>query len=323
MSNQTEKKLLWLDCDPGHDDAMAIYMAAYSEKVELIGISTVYGNNTLEKVTNNALKILRMGGIYGIPVYKGMAKPLTRKVTTAESIHGDSGLDGCVLPDTDQKAITEDVLHQIYLKIKSLPKKIHFVATGCLTNLALLLSTFPDFKDYIEQISLMGGAIGIGNWFPCSEFNIGIDPEASKIIFTSGLPLTMVPIELTHQVSITEDIFDKLKAMKTHFGENIVGLMTFFKHTYKTVFGLDLVPLHDPCAVYYVINPDAFTVKFLNVVIETNSEYCDGRTVVDEYKTTGRKPNTNVAVGLDLNAFWEEMLSALHKCNKNTPINNQ
>lgn len=201
-----------------------------------------------------------MIGIKNIPVYKGASKPLVRKIHIAEDIHGETGLNGCDLPETDQKPITEEVFLKIYQIFKNSPRKIHFVPTGSLTNLATLLKGFPEIKDKIASVSLMGGAIGIGNWRPHAEFNILIDPEAADIVlsFASEIQITVSTIELTHTVFVNDEVINELLSWKSQFGKNIVGLMNFFKSTYKKVFGFELAPLHDPVALYYVINPSAY-----------------------------------------------------------------
>ncbi|KAL4430526.1 hypothetical protein ABPG74_005451 [Tetrahymena malaccensis] len=315
-----DKKLVWLDCDPGADDAMAIFLAAYSDKVKLLGISTVHGNSSIEKVTNNALKVLKMGGVQGIPVYRGLEQAIVRRDKINIQFHGESGIDGCVLPDTEQEAIQDDVFHKIYHTLKNQSQKVHFVATGAYSNLAILLTIYPDVKNYIEQISLMGGAVFLGNQTPAAEFNIMSDPEAAQIVFQSGLRITLAPIDLTHKVGVTQEIIQKIELYKSEFGKNVIGFLTYYMGRYKQRYGWDYAPLHDPVSVFYIINPDAFSTKYRNVEIDTVSPLCLGRTIVDEYSVTGRQPNCYVAYEINKELFWQEMLSALDQANKNSPM---
>ncbi|KAL4438606.1 hypothetical protein ABPG74_015504 [Tetrahymena malaccensis] len=320
MDNQTEPKLVWLDCDPGTDDAIAIFLAASSPKLKLLGISTVQGNTHVENSTKNALSLLHIAGIQGIDVYRGQENSLTRGKFCSDDFHGSNGMAGMVLPTSSQKEIRDDVFNKIYSILKSQGKKIHFIATGALTNLAILLTIYPDIKQYIEQISIMGGSITLGNSTPAAEFNIQMDPEAAKIVFDAQIPLAMCPLDLTLKVKVDENIVSKIQQLKSKFSECVVKFLQFYLQSYKKTFNFDYAPLHDPCAVYYVVNPGAFKTKFKNVVIETKSEYCDGRTVVDEYGTTGRKPNCTICYDMDQEQFWSEMMSALAQCNQNSPL---
>jgi inosine-uridine nucleoside N-ribohydrolase len=201
------KKMVWLDCDPGNDDMLAIVMAALSEELELIGISTSAGNSIIQNTTQNALDILYEIGRADIPVVKGSATPLCRKLESAAEYHGELGLEGAVLERSPFQAISDNPFLYLYNAIMGQSDKVEFVVTGAMTNLALLLRTFPDVKQQLSGVTLMGGAIGQGNWSPAAEFNMAVDPEAARMVFKEGLPITMVPLEVTHTVMATEDIF--------------------------------------------------------------------------------------------------------------------
>ncbi|KAL4513671.1 hypothetical protein Ndes2526B_g05026 [Nannochloris sp. 'desiccata'] len=320
---------LWLDCDPGHDDALAIILAGYNPKVDLIGISTVAGNQSLDKVTDNALRVLSSSGLdrhCHIPVVAGQNKPLMRPPLHCPQIHGESGLDGPyggpVLPPSSRTAtpgkavlIMFDAIQKRYKSDigGSNKRKVQLVATGALTNVALLLILFSEVIDMIE-IVLMGGALGIGNTGPVVEFNIQTDPEAARVVFESGAQVTMVPLEVTHTALATPEVLERIHNIHPGghpFLELIAALLLFFAETYKRVFKFEHPPLHDPCAVAYVIAPELFTVEKLRVDIETQSELSAGQTVVDLWGSSGKSPNANVCMHLNVDKFWDLMIDAI------------
>eukprot|EP01022_Parablepharisma_sp_SALTPOND_P021915 TRINITY_DN437_c0_g1_i2.p1 TRINITY_DN437_c0_g1~~TRINITY_DN437_c0_g1_i2.p1 ORF type:complete len:435 (+),score=21.88 TRINITY_DN437_c0_g1_i2:1605-2909(+) len=307
---------IWLDCDPGHDDAMAIILASYSPHINLLGISTVCGNQTVDKTTINALRTLELAGISGIQVVKGSNEGLCRPSRACPEIHGGTGLGGADLPDPVQKPVPENAILRMYKAITEYPEKVALLGTAQLTNLALLLKVFPEVKKNISQIVVMGGAIGLGNMRPAAEWNIEGDPEAASVVFNSGLKVVMIPIELTHTVLVTKNIFDTLKGYNAKFGDIIVQLLSFFANTYDKIFKMPDPPLHDPCTVAYVINPGIFNTEFMHVEVETGSRCCDGRTNCDIYGMTGQPKNVHVALKVDTEKFWEMMLDALGKANE-------
>ena len=201
------------------------------------------------------------------------------------------------------------------------PDPVTLVCTGSLTNAATLLSVFPETKTKIEKIVSMGGAMGMGNTSPVAEWNIEIDPEAAKAVYGAGIPFYQVPLNVTHTALVTPEIIERIAEMKTPFADLVVDLMMFFAETYKDVFEFDCPPLHDPLAVAYVICPELFKTKLMNVEIETNSSFCDGCTVCDYYGTTGRPKNATVCLQVDVPQFWELMISSLAKANENSPLN--
>ena len=300
-----------LDCDPGHDDAMAILLAAASPELELVAITTVAGNQTLEKTTLNARRVCGVAGILDVPIAAGCDRPLVRELLLAEDIHGASGLDGV---DWDEPTVPLDPRHGVDLIIEAAsagPGPLTIVAVGPLTNVATALRRDPDLAGRVERIAVMGGAIGLGNTTPSAEFNIHVDPEAADEVFRAGIPITLVPLEVTHRALATDSVLGRIAALETPVARMSVALMRFFAETYLRVFGFEAPAVHDPCAVAAVIDPAVVPSRRMNVAIDTESSLSLGRTVCDVYAKTGRAPNADVGIGLDVDAFWDLMLAAL------------
>jgi inosine-uridine nucleoside N-ribohydrolase len=301
-----------LDCDPGHDDAMAILLAAASPALELQAITTVAGNQTLDKVTLNARRVCSVAGIDGVPIAAGCDRPLTRERIVAGDIHGSSGLDGV---DWDEPVVGLDARHAVDLITELAAaddrRPLTIVAVGPLTNVATALRDAPQIAARIDRISIMGGAIGLGNRTPSAEFNIYVDPEAAEIVFASGVPITLVPLEVTHQAVATDAVLARIAGLDTPVARMSVALLRFFADTYERVFGFAAPAVHDPCAVAAVIDPSLVPARHVNVAIDTVSELSLGRTVCDVYGTTGRPPNADVGMALDVDRFWTLMLGAL------------
>lgn len=308
----SDRRRVLLDCDPGHDDAMAILLAAASPAIELEAITTVAGNQTLDKVTLNARRVCSVAGIDRVPIAAGCAAPLRRERIVAGEIHGESGLDGV---DWDEPRLALDsrdaVDLLVELALRDDPRPLTVVAVGPLTNLATALLREPAIVDHVDRISIMGGAIGLGNWTPSAEFNIYADPEAADVVIRSGIPITLVPLEATHQALATEPVLARIAALDTPVARMSDALLRYFAETYERVFGFEAPAVHDPCAVAVVIDPSIVHARPMNVAIDLGSELSLGRTVCDVYGTTGRPPNADVATGLDADRFWELMLAAL------------
>ena len=328
-----KKKRVWLDCDPGHDDAMAIILAAgpsHLYSVNLIGVSTVCGNQTVEKTTDNALRILNLINRNDVPVYRGADKPLTRPKRNCPEIHGESGIDGPDIPGAPRGAHpTPAVVAMAEALLSGDPAdKPTLVATGALTNVALLFSVYPEVIDRLSELVIMGGAYqGLGNTGPTAEFNIQCDPEAAHIVFEAGLKsLVMVPLEVTHTVLVTPKIREGFKDSRLFKGLRLRllldELMHFFEESYKKVFGFEHPPLHDPVAVFYVIGPHYFKTKRMRVDIDCG-QLCAGTTVCDHYGMSGKEPNVTVCTEVDVEAFWKHMLAAVWQADKVSPINNE
>ena len=288
-----------LDCDPGHDDAIAILLALASPEVELRGIVTVAGNQTVDKTTRNALKVLELAGRPDIPVVRGADRPLLRTLRTAPNVHGESGLDGPDLPEPATPESTDDPADW-------LEPGVVLVATGPLTNVAGLVERGVS----IERIVWMGGAIAEGNVTPAAEFNAFVDPEAAAAVFASGIPITMVGLDVTHKALFTRAHADRLRGAGK-VGRAVAELSDFFQRFHEQRYGFDGSPIHDAMAVAEVIDPTLMETVHCNVEIETASQHCDGRTVVDRWLVTDRPRNARVGVDVDAARFLELLVVRL------------
>jgi inosine-uridine nucleoside N-ribohydrolase len=293
-----------LDCDPGHDDAIAILLAAgRPEAVDLRAVTTVAGNAELEKVTLNARRVMTLAGLHDVPVAAGAAGPRNGELMTALDVHGETGLDGAQLPEP---VVELDPRGAVELMAARGPATV--VATGPLTNVAALLERAPDS---IEDIVWMGGSTERGNTRPYAEFNALVDPEAAELVFTSGVPLTMVGLNLTHQARATAEVVERLRALGTPVSEAMIGWLSFFADTYREVFGFGGPPVHDPCALAFVIDPSLVRCEEVFVAIETEGRWTRGATVVDLHGRLGRPPNARVAMDLDVARFWDLVVGAV------------
>ncbi len=313
------KKIL-MDCDPGHDDMVAIMLAAASDEIDLLGITTVAGNQIGEKTFRNALRILTLINRKDIPVARGFDGPLVRKLVVAPEIHGVSGLDGADLPEPAVKPLK---VHAVDFIIETLRKSsggIYLVPTGPLTNVAVALLKAPDIKEKIERIVLMGGAVFDSNTTPAAEFNIYVDPEAAKIVFESGVPITMVGLDVTDKAIFNFDDIEKLRQFNGKVSRVVAPLLKFFGNANKEIYGFNGAPLHDALAVSVLINPDVVKTRFLHVDIETKGEFTRGETVADVYGITGKAPNADVALELNLPLFNEIVFSHIKKLDESLEI---
>lgn len=318
---QSSRTPVWLDCDPGHDDTMAIILAAYSPHLKLLGISTTHGNASVDHTTNNACKFVHAAGIEDVPILKGASGALCpqKSEQMSEKIHGDDGLgtkNGEKLPETTIEPLKTNCYVYISDVILKSPEKVKIIATGNLSNVAILLKAFPEVKANISAIVFMGGAINFGNVTPAAEANIFNDPDAADIVCNSGLEVVMVPLDVTHTVLVDTEIIREIEALDTKFAKLCVGIMQFFADAYKNVYGFEHPPLHDPCAVAYCIAPEIFEVKHCYTKIERVAESSNkGRTVCDMYGVTGKEKNVHVTTKIDVPKFWEMMMTALKVAN--------
>jgi inosine-uridine nucleoside N-ribohydrolase len=300
-----------LDCDPGHDDAIAILLAAHSPAVTLEAITTVAGNQTVEKTARNALRVCSLAGIRDVPIAAGMTRPLVRELRVAADIHGSSGLDGPTLPEPDLALAPPHAVDLLIEKLLGSDGDITLVATAPLTNIATALRREPWIIPKIQEIVLMGGAIGVGNTTPAAEFNIYVDPEAAHAVFTCGRPITMIGLDVTHQAQATSAVRERIRALGTPVAQLVDGLLEFFADTYLQVFGFPAPPVHDPCAVARVIDPTLLRAKPMRVDIELRGEHTTGRTVCDLYGSTGQPANAEVGLELDVPRFWDLLIDTL------------
>ncbi len=305
------KHKIILDCDPGHDDALAILLAAHHPAIDLLAITTVAGNQSVEKTALNARKVCSLANIRHVPIAQGMERPLVRPAHHAANIHGVSGLDGPHLPDPDIGLTSQHAVDLIIDLLMHSDGDVTLVATGPLTNIASALRREPAIIPRIKAISLMGGAIGLGNTTPAAEFNIWCDPEAAAIVFACGRPITMVPLEVTHQALATDEILQRLRSSGRTVASVAADLLTFFAETYLRVFGFPSPPLHDPCAVAAVVEPDILRSHSMHVAIETTGKWTAGRTVCDVYGQLGMEANAHVGYAIDVPRFWEMLISIL------------
>src|SRR6266568_7179758 len=305
------KHKIILDCDPGHDDAIAILLAAHHPEIDLLAITTVAGNQSVEKTTRNALKVCSLANIRHIPIAMGMDRPLVRPAKHAPDIHGESGMDGPHIPEPD---IELDPRHAVDLLIELLLSSdgdVTLVPTGPLTNIATAMRREPAIIPRIKAISLMVGAIGLGNTTPAAEFNIWCDPEAAAVVFGCGRPITMVPLEVTHQALATDDILHRLRGSGRTVANVVADLLVLFAETYQHVFGFSSPPVHDPCAVAAIIEPDILRTYTMHVEIETIGQWTAGRTVCDVYGQWGVAANAHVGYSIDVPRFWEMVIDTL------------
>ncbi|HEY4431133.1 Pyrimidine-specific ribonucleoside hydrolase RihA [compost metagenome] len=300
-----------IDCDPGHDDAIAILLAlANPEKLDLRGITTVGGNQILDKITENALKVISFVNA-DIPVAKGAAGPLFGKLVTGEEAHGESGMDGPLLPPSKFRPVEQGAVEFMLDIIRSSEEKITLVPMAPLTNIALLITAYPEIKERIEKISLMGGGISYGNVTSTAEFNIYVDPEAARIVFESGIPITMSGLDVTDKAAIFEDEILALKERGPV--STMVGELLDFYSIYGKKMGYVGSALHDPCAVAWLLHPELFESEHLYVTVETEGKLTRGMTVADKRKKMDRPANVEVLVGVDREAFMKLIFDSLAK----------
>ncbi|MFM5016216.1 pyrimidine-specific ribonucleoside hydrolase RihA [Aeromonas veronii] len=301
-----------LDCDPGHDDAIALILALASPELKVLAVTTSAGNQTPDKTLNNALRILTLLGRDDIPVAAGAPKPLARELIIADNVHGESGLDGPKLPDP---AFAPQAMTGIELMAKCLresPQPVTLVPTGPLTNIALLLAAHPELKGKIARIVLMGGAAGAGNWTPAAEFNIYVDPEAADMVFKSGIPITMCGLDVTHEAQVMDEDIERVRAITNPVAQCVAGLLDFFMIYHRDPkWGFAGAPLHDPCTIAWLLAPELFHGVECRVDIETRGEHTVGMTVVDRYGLTGKPANALVLLGLDRPGFIDLLVTRL------------
>jgi inosine-uridine nucleoside N-ribohydrolase len=291
-----------LDCDPGHDDAIALLLALASPEVELVGVTTVHGNQTLEKTTVNALKVLEFVGRTEVPVARGAERPIRREPFVAEYVHGESGMDGPSLPAPTTSPVARHAVDFIAETVLASEEPITLVPTGPLTNIGLFLALHPDAAQRAERIVLMGGAIGEGNVTPAAEFNIWVDPEAADRVFTSGLDVTMIGLDVTHQAIFGPGPTAELKAAG-RVGAMVAELLQFYGRFHKQSYGWDGSPIHDAVAMAHAFHPGIVETVHTGVRVDCGGELGRGRTNVDRRGRVGWEPNAHVAVGIDAEAF--------------------
>jgi purine nucleosidase len=306
-----------IDTDPGQDDAVAILLALASPEIEVLGIIAVAGNVPLHLTATNTRKICELAGRPDVKVFAGAEKPLVRALVTAEYVHGKTGLDGPDLPDPTMPLQSQHAVDFIVETVRrEAAGSVTLCPLGPLTNIALALAKAPDIADRIGEIVLMGGGcFEGGNVTPVAEFNIFVDPQAADAVFQSGIKLTMVPLDCTHQALTTRQRVEAFRALGTPVGLATAQLLDFYERFDEQKYGTDGGPLHDPCVIAYVLKPELFHGRHINVMIETHSELTMGQTVCDWWGVSGRPKNCFMLRGLDADGFFSlliERIGRLH-----------
>lgn len=303
------KQKILLDSDPGHDDAIAILLASYSERLDLIGVTTCSGNQTIEKTSRNALNLLNYFDRYDVPIAKGHPTPIKREPRICAEIHGETGLDGFIFPKYEDRFEKEEAC--VFLINKLLENNdVVVVTTGPMTNLGLAIRKNPEIKSHIKEIVFMGGSTNEGNITKAAEFNILVDPEAADICVNSGIPLRMLGLNVTRKILVREEIIKKAEKISTKGSELFVKLMKVFNKNQHDFFGLEAGPLHDPATIAALLDSSAFKWEKMNVKVDTSFTEEAGRTLCLEKEPK----NVMVAVDVDLEKYWRIIFEHLRKC---------
>ena len=293
-----------IDTDPGQDDAVAILLALASPELEVLGITAVAGNVPLALTEKNARKVCELAGRPDVPVFAGAVRPLMRPLVTAEYVHGKTGLDG---PDLPEPTMPLQDRHAVDFLIDTLSRrKVTLCALGPLTNLAMAFNRAPQIVSNVAEIVLMGGGLFEGgNTTPAAEFNIFVDPHAADVVFRCGAPITVMPLDLTHQALTTRARVARFRALGTRVGGAVADLLDFFERFDEEKYGTDGGPLHDPNVIAYLLRPDLYRGRHVNVEIETGSERTMGMTVADYWRVTGRTANATWMRHVDADGFFD------------------
>jgi len=301
-----------IDCDPGHDDAIALVLALASPELDVKAVTSSAGNQTPDKTLRNVLRMLTLLKRPDIPVAGGALKPLMRELIIADNVHGESGLDGPALPEPGFAAQSCTAVELMANILRDSVEPVTIGATGRQTNVALLLNSHPELHAKIERIVIMGGAMVLGNWQPAVEFNIYVDPEAAEIVFQSGLPVVMAGLDVTHKAQIHVEDIERFRRIGNPISTIVAELLDFFLEYHKDEkWGFVGAPLHDPCTIAWLLKPEMFTTVERWVGVETQGKYTQGMTVVDFYNLTGKQPNATVMLDVDRQAFVDLLAERL------------
>jgi len=303
-----------MDCDPGHDDAIALILAFACDKLDVKAVTVTGGNQTLPKVLRNAKRVLSFIGKRP-PLAAGAEKPMFRELEVAAAVHGETGLDGPTLPETDYREEPVPAVELLRRTIMESPEPITLIPTGPLTNIGLLFSAFPEVKKNIARISLMGGSIlAGGNWSAAAEFNILVDPEAADIVFSSGLPITMAGLDVTQRAVIHKDEIEILRGFGGKVPVLAAEILDFYSK-WDAAIGFHGTPLHDPCAVAWLVVPELFSSRDYHVRIETRGKHTLGMTMADLRSWTKEKPNVTVLMDVKREEFIKLIFDACRSYN--------
>jgi len=309
-----ERRPVLLDCDPGHDDAIALLLALGRPEWEVESVSIVAGNTVLDNAVRAALQVLTVAGRTDVPVRAGSADPLARPLRTAAHVHGESGIEGPALPEPAavvQPGHAVDWLAARLAAARDDQQPVELCATGPLTNIGAVLRRDPTLARGISRLVLMGGAVTEGNVTPAAEFNIWVDPEAAAIVFDADCEVTMIGLDVTHRAILPTARFHELRDIGTPVGRLAADLCDFFLRFHRSTYGFDGVPIHDAVAVAALLDPTLVETRLLRVDVETSSQHCDGRTVVDLWSVTGREPNVHVGFDIDRERFLDLMITSI------------
>jgi purine nucleosidase len=302
----TSARKIIIDTDPGQDDAVAILLALASPELDVLGLTAVAGNVPLPLTQKNSRIICELVGRTDIPVFSGCEEPLSRRLVTAEHVHGKTGLDGPQLADPTMKLQKKHGVDFIIETLRSEPiGTVTLCPLGPLTNIATAFQKAPDIVERVQEIVLMGGAyFQVGNITPAAEFNIYVDPEAADIVLSAGVPLVMMPLDVTHKALTNRGRVEAFRELGNDAGRMVAEWTDFFERFDKEKYGSEGAPLHDPCVIAYLIKPELFSGRYVNVVVETQSELTMGMTVADWWRVTDREPNAMFMGDLDAQGFF-------------------
>ncbi|MBD2260084.1 nucleoside hydrolase [Pseudanabaena sp. FACHB-2040] len=305
---------LIIDCDPGVDDAIALLLALASpEALNLLGITTVAGNVPLSLTQQNALKICELAGRPEVPIFAGCPRPLLRPLLTAEHVHGTTGLEGVTFPNPSMSLQSQHGVAFLMERLTQTERPITLATLGPLTNIAVALIQEPAIANQIERIVVMGGAITQGNVTPAAEFNIYVDPHAAQVVFEAGLNLTLISLDVTHQVLTTPERLERIRAINTPVSAAAADLLAYYGTADAERYGLPGAPLHDPCVIAYLLAPHLFSGRALRVDIEVNSPLTLGQTLVDCWQSTAQPPNAQVIEQVDADGLYGLLINQLAK----------
>ena len=309
-----QKRKIIIDTDPGQDDAVAILLALASpQEIDLLGITAVAGNVPLDLTKKNARIVCELAKITDVKVFAGCENPMKRPLVTAEHVHGKTGLDGPTLPNPEMPLQEQHAVDFIIETVRNNEAgTITLCPLGPLTNIATAIEKAPDIKEKIQEIVLMGGAyFEVGNITPTAEFNIYVDPEAAEIVFQSNIKITVLPLDVTHKALVTKARNDAFRALNSPVGKAVAEMTDFFERFDKEKYGSDGAPLHDPCVIAYILSPDLFSGRHINVEIETQSELTLGMTVADWWKVSDHPPNAYFIGDLNPDGFFSLLTERL------------
>lgn len=305
-------KPIIIDCDPGADDAIALFLAlAFPESLDVLGITTVAGNVPLPLTQKNARCLCELAGRTNLPIYAGCPRPLVRLLTTAEDVHGRTGLDGISLPEPQMPLQGQHAVDFLIDTLMGSTGNITLATLGPLTNLAVAIIKQPAICQRLQEVVMMGGSVTQGNITPSAEFNVYVDPHAAQVVITAGIALTIVGLDVTHQAIATPERLNAIRAINSPISTATIGLLNHYGAYDMDRYGFSGPPLHDPCVIAYLLQPDLFTSRRAHVAIETTSELTMGRMVVDRWHVTNQPPNANVIESIEAEGFYQLLTQAI------------